>query len=135
MNIHEELSSLLPQVTNGTRSHHTTWKKNRKACCLITSNPIIFVTEVGGTTSHVTQHRVSTVSMHRFRNLLEARRLPAPPAPQPSSAGFVGCPVALLPLAGSGVGAWQHVYQLAFEQAQAVVRPSLPERDLLGVWN
>jgi hypothetical protein len=29
----------------------------------------------------------------------------------------------------------QHVYQLAFEQAQAVVRPSLPERDLLGVWN
>jgi hypothetical protein len=29
----------------------------------------------------------------------------------------------------------QQVYQLAFEQAQAVVRPSLPERDLLGVWN
>jgi hypothetical protein len=29
----------------------------------------------------------------------------------------------------------QRVYQLAFEQAQAVVRPSLPERDLLGVWN
>jgi hypothetical protein len=29
----------------------------------------------------------------------------------------------------------QQVYRLAFEQAQAVVRPSLPERDLLGVWN
>lgn len=29
----------------------------------------------------------------------------------------------------------QVVYQLAFEEAQAVVRPSLLERDLLGVWN
>jgi hypothetical protein len=29
----------------------------------------------------------------------------------------------------------QNVFRLAFEQAQAVVRPSLPERDLLGVWN
>jgi hypothetical protein len=27
------------------------------------------------------------------------------------------------------------VYQLAFEQAQAALRPSLPERDLLAVWN
>jgi hypothetical protein len=31
--------------------------------------------------------------------------------------------------------AWQQVYQMAFQQAQAVVRPSLLERDLLGVWN
>jgi hypothetical protein len=31
---------------------------------------------------------------------------------------------------------WQWmVYQMAFEQAQAVARLSLPERDLLGVWN
>ena len=31
---------------------------------------------------------------------------------------------------------WQQtVYQQAFEQALAVVRPSLVERDLLGVWN
>jgi hypothetical protein len=29
----------------------------------------------------------------------------------------------------------QDVYQQALEQAQAVLRPSLPERDLLGVWN
>jgi hypothetical protein len=29
----------------------------------------------------------------------------------------------------------QHIYRLAFEQAQAVCRPSLPERDLLGYWN
>ncbi|MBL8797578.1 MAG: hypothetical protein JNM56_27005 [Planctomycetia bacterium] len=29
----------------------------------------------------------------------------------------------------------QALYQLAFEQAQAVARPSLPERDLAAVWN
>jgi hypothetical protein len=29
----------------------------------------------------------------------------------------------------------QMVYQRAFEAAQAVVRPSILERDLLGVWN
>jgi hypothetical protein len=27
------------------------------------------------------------------------------------------------------------IYQMAFEQAQATIRPSLPERDLLAVWN
>jgi hypothetical protein len=45
------------------------------------------------------------------------------------------CPSALLQLGGVEQAAWQHVYRLAFEQAQAVVRPSLLERDLLGVWN
>ena len=29
----------------------------------------------------------------------------------------------------------QYLYQRAFEMAQAVVRPSILERDLLGVWN
>jgi hypothetical protein len=29
----------------------------------------------------------------------------------------------------------QWIYQCAFEQAEAVVRPSILERDLLGVWN
>ena len=35
------------------------------------------------------------------------------------------------------IGLWQqqYLYQLALEQAEAVVRPSLPERDLLGYWN
>jgi hypothetical protein len=27
------------------------------------------------------------------------------------------------------------LYQVAFAQAQEVARPSLPERDLLAVWN
>ena len=31
---------------------------------------------------------------------------------------------------------WQQaLYQWAFTEAQAVVQPSLPERDLLAVWN
>jgi hypothetical protein len=31
---------------------------------------------------------------------------------------------------------WQQgLYEYALAQAQAVVRPSLPERDLLAVWN
>jgi hypothetical protein len=31
---------------------------------------------------------------------------------------------------------WQQwVYHTAFTEAQAVVRPSLPERNLLAVWN
>jgi hypothetical protein len=29
----------------------------------------------------------------------------------------------------------QRLYQWAFEQAQEAARPSLPERDLAGVWN
>jgi hypothetical protein len=29
----------------------------------------------------------------------------------------------------------QLLYQIAFERAREVARPSLPERDLLGVWN
>jgi hypothetical protein len=27
------------------------------------------------------------------------------------------------------------IYQIAWENAQAAMRPALPERDLLGVWN
>jgi hypothetical protein len=45
------------------------------------------------------------------------------------------CPLALVQNHLGGPSAWQRVYQLAFEQAQAVVRPSLLERDLLAHWN
>lgn len=55
-------------------------------------------------------------------------RLPRPPVPVALPTAFVFCPAAPLP--------WQQwVYQRAFEQAQASATPSLPERDLLGVWN
>ena len=56
-------------------------------------------------------------------------------SPQPAPNGFVLCPPALLPQTPAAQNLWQHVYRLAFEQAQAVVRPSLPERDLLASWN
>jgi len=56
------------------------------------------------------------------------------PLPQPTSSGFVWLP-SLFAAAGV-MQEWQlAVYQRAFAEAQAVVRPSLPERDLLGVWN
>jgi hypothetical protein len=55
--------------------------------------------------------------------------LPRPPAVPVTAQGFTMCSVE--PLNPSQ----QWVYQKAFENAQAVVQPSLPERDLLGVWN
>lgn len=63
-------------------------------------------------------------------------RLPEPPAPALLPAAFSMCPVAALPpCCGAQWPMVQQLYQLAFEQAQAVARPSLPERDLLAVWN
>jgi hypothetical protein len=48
--------------------------------------------------------------------------------PTPSPSAFLLCP--------APAQAWQQdLYAWALAQAQAVVRPSLPERDLLGVWN
>jgi hypothetical protein len=72
--------------------------------------------------------------MHRNRLPAEPEvRLPQSPAPPITPGGFVpyqlGC---LTP----DVWLWQQwVYQCAFAQAQAVVRPSILERDLLAVWN
>jgi hypothetical protein len=66
----------------------------------------------------------------------EPYRLPQPPAPVPTAGTFMVCPLgALQGLTGEQLRWMQTLYQLALEQAQAVVRPSLPERDLLGVWN
>jgi hypothetical protein len=58
--------------------------------------------------------------------------LPQPPVPV-NAGGFVLVPVPLM-----SVQQWtfqQWLYQRAFEMAQAVARPSILERDLLGVWN
>ncbi|MCC6420938.1 MAG: hypothetical protein IT429_22105 [Gemmataceae bacterium] len=66
----------------------------------------------------------------------ELVRLPRPPAPGITPGGFVMCPTAAVPGNGSEQWLWQQwLYQRAFESAQEVARPSLPERDLLGVWN
>jgi hypothetical protein len=60
--------------------------------------------------------------------------MPQPPILPPPPFMFI--PIAGLPFAV--VQVWQQqqaLYQWAIAQAQAVVQPSLPERDLLGVWN
>ena len=73
---------------------------------------------------------------HRFLEQLERQRLPQSQARPISAGAFCACPVALVMGVPAVALHWQQrLYQLAFEQAQAVVRPSLPERDLLGVWN
>jgi len=54
----------------------------------------------------------------------------------PSPTAFLFYPAMALPFASPMMCPWQQqLYACAFAQAQAVVRPSLPERDLLGVWN
>lgn len=63
------------------------------------------------------------------------RLLPPAPAPAPAPGAFVLCPVGLAASPPSFALWQQALYQWAFAQAQAVVRPSLPERDLLAVWN
>jgi hypothetical protein len=66
-----------------------------------------------------------------FRNRIQEQTPIALPRPnttiQPQS--FLACPMGAM----SPVQQW--LYQKAFEEAQAVVRPSILERDLLGVWN
>jgi len=47
--------------------------------------------------------------------------------PATSTPAFVMCPIALQPLAGTPC-TWEQVYRMAYEQAQAVVRPSIIER-------
>jgi hypothetical protein len=58
--------------------------------------------------------------------------LPEPPAPQPGPDAFVLVPRSCLPPQSPESEA---LYRWALAQAQAVARPSLPERDLLAVWN
>jgi len=63
-------------------------------------------------------------------------RLPQPPPPGITSAGFCACPALLMQeLTAGQMMARMAVYQLAFEQAQIEATPSLLDRDLLGVWN
>lgn len=66
---------------------------------------------------------------NRIRSAVPAQRV-ADPVPSP--AAFLLCPLA----GPSAFVQWQQsLYEWALAQARAVVRPSLPERDLLAVWN
>jgi hypothetical protein len=70
---------------------------------------------------------------NRLRSAVPAQPV-ADPSPAPTA--FLLCPLPGLPFASPAQCQWQQdLYAWALAQAQAVVRPSLLERDLLGVWN
>ena len=53
-----------------------------------------------------------------------------------NSAGFMACPAAVKQLmCPQQLALSNQLYQVAFEQAQQVIQPSILERDLLAVWN
>ena len=61
---------------------------------------------------------------------------PEPTVPVFSPGSYVGCPMVLVQAMTAEQLSWHAlVYLVAFQQAQATLRPSLLERDLLGVWN
>jgi hypothetical protein len=68
-----------------------------------------------------------------FANRIANR--PEPPPARLLPGAFVVCPLVLVAQEAQVVLWQQTLYARAFAEAQAVVRPSLPERDLLGVWN
>ena len=70
----------------------------------------------------------------RFRFPFGSRDLPAPGAG--SQAGFVAYPGVLWQSFTPQQQLYQRqLYFLAWEQVRARLRPSLPKRDLLAVWN
>ena len=70
---------------------------------------------------------------HRMRGEVGLGVLPRSAAPAFSPGAFLLCCV---PCASAVQGLWQQeLYRWALAEAQAVVRPSLLERDLLAVWN
>ena len=76
------------------------------------------------------------MNSRRIPGLAEENRLIKPAALPMTPEGFMVCPLALVQGQSPAQQSWQSaLYQLAFEQAQAALRPSLPERDLLAVWN
>jgi hypothetical protein len=65
------------------------------------------------------------MSQHRFLDLVQSRPVQAAELATPVSGAFVACPIVLQ----GPARVWQEqIYQLAFEQARAVVRPSILER-------
>jgi hypothetical protein len=72
---------------------------------------------------------------HRLQRAFNMDRLPRPRVQPANPAAFVLCPCAGLPAGAPPTSVVQELYRQAWEMAQAVVRPSLPERDLLGGLN
>jgi hypothetical protein len=71
----------------------------------------------------------------RFLDHGEIYQLPRPPQPVIEPGSFFLWPIGG-PTTNSAYAGWQcALYQLALEQALAVARPSILERDLIAVWN
>ncbi len=71
------------------------------------------------------------MNLNRFhQQAAEARTQTEVPV---NPAAFMACP---LSFAVPQAGGWgPSVYDIAFQQAQAAVRPAPPQRDLFAVWN
>ncbi len=65
---------------------------------------------------------------HRFHGATNPRPVLGPAAPVASASGFMLCPVGVPQGMMGQLLFWQQAYRLAYEQAQAVVQPSLFER-------
>ena len=61
---------------------------------------------------------------HRFRGLVDDRSIPSPSSAIPTVSGFMACPLTIPQGMMGQMLMWQQAYQLAFEQARAVLRPS-----------
>lgn len=75
------------------------------------------------------QREAAAVFNKRITTEPASIQLPRPPQASVSPQSFLLCPA----MAMSAAQQW--LYQKAFEEAQAVARPSILERDLLAVWN
>lgn len=75
------------------------------------------------------------MSRKRYTMEPELTRLPRPQAQPISPTAFMACPMNFPGMTLQQFMYQQYIYQKAMEEAQAVVRPSLPERDILGCWN
>jgi hypothetical protein len=68
---------------------------------------------------------------HRFHDPLPKRQQPAI-----DPRNFLVCPLVLVQGLSQSQQLWQSaLYRLAFEQALAMTRPSILDRDLLAAWN
>jgi hypothetical protein len=67
------------------------------------------------------------MSQHRFAHLTPASS-PGAMATAVRDPGFMICPVALRPATADQTQLWQQLFERAYREAQAVVRPSILER-------